>query len=862
MKIVAGNGFNTNNYKLLDIKQIKGKQENLRMFVNSPTRIGEKISSKDFDELRAIFIDIEPSKEMKQIINSSKKFDFKSWNKKVEDEIDKLIDVLEYNYGKKPTYIFNTGAGIQILLSLDKPKAKKNIKKKDMIAYGFIFKLLQLHLSDYFEIDKAIYDISDTKSFWTRISPRLAKVPVLQSVKKYKDEFNKKGLKYKSKIFCIKGDIDSRFKLSEMIVKEYDFLAQTVFRFQVDGLPKSRLDSIADITRILIEDGGKDNNEKVNNISCLFPNHPDKNPSAVFFKDSGTYFCSSCNKSMMLSEIYYLTTGEDLTLSDEKLLFEKLPEYLIRYSYSEDGNIYHFKTSKSSFSIHIDQWKDNDLVKILSQNMILGFKGGNFKNKVLDGVIIKCDNKEVPLVRIEKKGFYDKKIIINSKNSYKKNKYPEVIKGERVMVEKFGSLLNLVVEDELPANHSNDCLTIYAEMNRISNNEYNANVFALLFTSLLMERFERSYKIHPIIYVHGFRDTGKTSMVEFMLSLITTDYGKLEPGITSAYTMLMSMSNTDYMPVLIDEAAKFLSKQDGSVIQILKDIATNGGKHIKGKPGGIDSYSLKATPVLVNEYRIDTLDPSFYQRCIELDLNVFDKINLDMTADFNELLRVDKTSVLFEMIKFMENYKVDFKQVNQYLRKNIDKKFSIDNIDGKKKFSTMLYSTGLLLSYNFMIEKKFSVNENNMSTHINKYMKSEIVNNSSEYRIIAIAEQLMQLLEINLRFKASLIESRIQVVRYGDTMIFTTSMKMLENIGWRNKHLLGEVRSNTKRVVALNGKQFQSNIVIAIEKDEGLSFLDNLREVTKNGDVTKNIDRIVISFNKGNQLIDEDENGL
>jgi len=851
LKVVGGEGFNDEKYSLFDIDNLEGDLTNHRMFVNKPTRIGKGISNRDFEEIRAIFIDIDPNKDMKAIINGNSKYDWKTWNKKVEKEIDNIIEVFKYNYGKEPSYIYNTGAGIQIILLLDKPKKQKNIKKKDMIHYGFIFKLLQLGLSQEFEMDDAIYNLKESTraSFWTRIAPRKAKTPVKQKVIKYQDEFKKTGIKYRSKIFCIKGNPENTFKLNEMIVKEYEFLSSTIYKWQIDSLPKSRIEAIADISRIFCEGGAKDKGTKVNMISCVFPEHPDRMPSAVFFKDSGTFYCSACNKSLTLQEVYTITTGENISLDDDILLFKDMSKYLIRYSKSDDGNIYHFETIKGKFSIHIDEWKEAELLKILTTNGFTGFKG-SLKLKVLDELTMKCQAREVPVIKIEKKGFYEDRIILSSKHSYKKNKFPEIINGEKIMVEKFGSFLNLMVDDELEVNHYQDMSKVYEEMIRINNLEYNANAFALVFTSLMMEKFEKSYKLHPIIYVHGFRDTGKTSLVEFALSIITTDYNKLEPGITSPYTMLMSMSGKDYIPVLIDEAAKFLTKQDSSVIQILKDIATNGGKHIKGKPGGVDNYVLKATPILVNEFRIDTLDPSFYQRCIEIDLNVYDKINLDVTSDFNELMATDKTSILHEMIKFLESYRVDFKKITQFLKSSVVSTNNLDKIDGKKKFSVTLYSAGLLLAYNFMIEKGLKkkngelVAFGDMFNHINKYMLSEINNNSANHRVMVLSEQFIQLLEMNVKFKAGLIQSRIAVEVVDDGLIFYTNMRMLTAIGWKNQHLLGEVRMAITRKVGLNGKQFQCTASFPVRVDEGMSFLDNLSMVTDNATVTDRIKSI------------------
>jgi len=874
MKFVCGEGFNDEHYKLTELNKIPIKVTNFRGFVNMPDRIGKKITNVDFSKIRAIFIDIDPSKENKTIMKGSKNYDFKDWNQIVQKEIERIIEVFKSHYGKEPTYIFNSGAGIQIILEFDKPKAKKNMKEKDMLHYGFIFRFLELHLSDNFEMDDAIYNLSDQTTFWTRIAPRKCKIPTFQKVVKYKDEFKKKGKIYTNKIFYIAGNDKSTFSLNKMVVKDYDYLLATIYKYQIALLPKSRLEAIADISRVLLESGARHTGNKVNKIRCLLPSHPDNTPSAVFFQESGVYFCSACNTSLQLNEVYYLATGEDLNLSDQKIKFLDLPQYLTKYSKTEVGLLYFFKTPKSEFTISISEWKENDLIRILSQNFILGFKTKD-RVVVLDNLTIRCDNREVPLVNIEKKGFYKDRIVISDKFSYSKKKYPETIKGERVWVERFGIMMNTTVEDGLECNHALDDKDInlaYSTMARINNIEFNANIFALIFSCLVMEEFEEIYGLSPMFYVHGFRDTGKTSLVEFALSLITTNTQTLEPGISSLYTLLMSLEGKDYMPVLLDEAAKFLDDKNKTIVQVLKDISVNGGNYIKGKPGGLIKYSLKATPILVNEFRIDTLDPSFFQRCIEIDLNIYDKINLNNAGMFNILMKKDKTKILLEMIRFLEKYKVDFMEVENFLETQITHKPSLT--EGKKRFSMTLYSTGLLLAYNFMMEKKayfkkgsppIPLTIKDAIKHINKYGKSEIEANSKKHRKVNLAEQIIQFLELNAKFKADAIVNRMTIVKGNkDVVIGYFSAKMLIAIGWRNQHLLGELRVSTTSPRALNGKQFRSTLEVEFNKDDAMSLLELLAyhsssEVVKNkaGYIIRNI-----SGNNSLPLDEEEEDGI
>ena len=709
MKFVCGQGFYDESYTLKELVEIPVKVTNYRGFVNMPNRIGAKLTNVDFSEIRAIFIDIDPNKENKAIIKGSKSYDFKSWNRIVENEIERLIKLFETHYGKQPTYIYNTGAGIQIMLELEKPKKKKNMKERDMINYGFIFRFLELHLNDEFEMDDSIYNLGDATSFWTRVAPRKAKMPTHQKVVKYQDESKKKGVIYRSSVFYIAGDDKSKFELSKMIIKQYEYLTATIFKYQIQLLPKSRIEAIKDVIRILVEGGAKTSGKKVNKIRCLLPTHSDNVPSAVFFEESGVYYCSACNESLMLNEVYYLATGEDLNLSDVKIKFIDLSTHLVKYSKTEDGLLYFFKTPKSEFSISIGEWKENDLIRILSQNFILGFKTKDRVN-VLDNITIRCDNREVPFVNIETKGFYKQKVVISDKFSYSKKKYPETIKEKRVWTERFGIMMNTSVDEGFECDHSvedSEIKKMYAQMNSINNLEFNANIFGILFSCLIMENFEDNYGLTPMFYVHGFRDTGKTSLIEFALSIITTNTQTLEPGISSLYTLLMSLQGKDYMPVLLDEAAKFLDDKNKVIVQVLKDISVNGGNYIKGKPGGLIKYSLKATPVLVNEFRIDTLDPSFYQRCIEIDLNIYDKINLKNASRFNALMKKDKTKMLLDMIRFLEKFNLDFDEVDELLEQNIINKPS--STEGKKRFSMTLFSTGLILAYGFMTEKKFTI---------------------------------------------------------------------------------------------------------------------------------------------------------
>lgn len=859
MKVLQGIGFNDSNYKLVELLSLdKTKEKNLNMFVNLPNRVGANITNQDFSHLRFIYIDIDPNETIKQMINYNKNWDWKSWNQKVDRQIENLIKLFNDNYGKEPTYIFNSGSGIQLLLELDKPKSKSNIKVADMISYGFIFKFIELFLSEDFEIDLSIYDIADKGSFWSRIAPHKCKVPTKQTIIK---KSNKGKIKYKSKIYTVQK-FDTTFKLNEMIVPDYNFLSENVYKWQKEVKSASKDNAITDICTVLLKDGGKDKITKISNVRCLLPSHTDKSPSAVFFKDSGIMFCSSCRSVLSLNETYNLVTGEELNLSDTKIMFKDLADYLTMYSVSkENGFTYRFVTPKSQFKISILEWNERDLIKIISENFIVNYKP-KLKNIVLDNITTKCDNREVQRVVIDNVGFYNDRIILSNKYSYKKNKYPVLTEdGEKIYKERFGLAMNIYMDEELNVDHTLSTKEIYQDMEYINNKEFNANVFSIIYSSLMMEVFEKSYKLHPLFYIYGFRDTGKTSLVEFALSLISSDFSMLVPGVSSTYTLLMSLSNKVYIPVLIDEASKFLNENNQIMIQMLKDIATNGGNHIKGKPQGIDKFKLKATPVLVNEYRVDGLDPSFFQRCIEIDLNIYDKINLNKAAEFNELLLRDKTSILLDMIREMENYSLSFKQVESKLVSLIP---DYIGINGKKRFSILLFSTGVALSYNFMRSKGFKISDDDMDKHLIKYVTSEMTNNSSTGRKKGVAESIIMILESNIKFKYSLIESRISIKVVDREVFLYTSVKTLESLGWKNIHTLSEVRVKSSRVYSLSKRQFGYTIKTKIETGDALNILDKLMMSTDNITAEKN-ERDLINkieaISKGS-LIEEELGGL
>ena len=100
--ILIGEDFKDRRYYLSSLEKTKEaikEPVNMRFFINVPVELipsdsKEGYTGRHFKEIRAIFIDIDPSENKKDILNSGG--DFPSWNEEVVNTIENIKNLLPY----------------------------------------------------------------------------------------------------------------------------------------------------------------------------------------------------------------------------------------------------------------------------------------------------------------------------------------------------------------------------------------------------------------------------------------------------------------------------------------------------------------------------------------------------------------------------------------------------------------------------------------------------------------------------------------------------------------------------------------------------------------------------------------------
>jgi ribosomal protein S13 len=344
-----------------------------------------------------------------------------------------------------------------------------------------------------------------------------------------------------------------------------------------------------------------------------------------------------------------------------------------------------------------------------------------------------------------------------------------------------------------------------------------------------MGTFEQRYKLHPLTYIYGMKDTGKSSMIILALSIIAENYQQLVAGATSLHTILQQLADKDYIPVLIDEFHKFDKIRD-TVIQMLKDIATNGGKFVKGTVATrtmLEEYRLKASPILASEFRDQLIDPSFYQRCIELNLNDFPRINLKKSMEFNELLDMDKTFIFLDLLNFIT------RNAKPLSEDEIIQMFpDYDLLEGKKRSSSFLQIISYLLAANFYKSVGLDYT-GKVKNVINVYLENEVKQNSKTARVASISEEAMSSIFTYVKVDPALILNNIHI-EVSDIIKESVSIKTWrgfltgKQLNFRNEHLLNELSCKPKTVKAAGGRFFTSNISIEVSLPNIVTLIELL----------------------------------
>jgi hypothetical protein len=379
---------------------------------------------------------------------------------------------------------------------------------------------------------------------------------------------------------------------------------------------------------------------------------------------------------------------------------------------------------------------------------------------------------------------------------------------------------------------------VYTKMNDINHPAFNINALSIVSNAILMSDFEARYKLHPLMYIYGMKDTGKSSMVNLALSVITPNYQDLIAGATSLHTILQQLSNRDYLPVFVDEFMKFERIKE-TVVQAFKDIATNGGKFVKGTINNksmLEEYRLKASPILASEFRDGQIDPSFYQRCIEINLNDLPRVNGKKSIQFNELLDTDKTFIFYDLLAFISKQ-------SAFNEDDIVREFRMfDSLEGKKRYCAFLQVISYKLTGAFF--KSVGLNYDNMlNSLIYNYIDNECKQNSKESRVSVIAEDIISAVISIAKYETPLIANSIRIEAIENESNFvkfytTRSFLMGKVVNFRFEHLLNEVAEKPKMMRMMSGRSVLVTVGFNIPVGEMATLLDTLLMHSENSPQT------------------------
>lgn len=850
--ILIGEDFKDRRYYLTSLEksqEVIKDPVNMRFFINVPIELipsdsRSGYSGKHFKEVRAIYIDIDPSENKKDILNAGG--DFATWNEEVLRQIDGIKELFDLLYNKQPTMIINSGKGIQIVLELTEPISKFDVET--LKKYTFIFRLLDTVLTTDFEIDKAMYKMN-VKNAFNNLAIKRAKLPVKQKIIKYKGDDKSLGVKYETEVFYI--DInETTFDLNELLIKDKEYLMDNISFEEGEGkeiLFKDAMeDVIAEIRQNYLPKKGYERDDKIMGVRCLFPDHRDTNPSGVFFKDSGVFFCSTCNKGIPFKEVFKIIKGEELKIhKTNEINFIKISDFLTKYSLDgKSGEIlYCFNINDTEQWIALEDWTESKLRSFCAKNNITGYKD-KLKQEVLDALTKKKLNREIPVIKTYSPQINEDLIIlgknrcfVNSEAGWRKNFSIDVSGGFKYSDEEFTEQYKQ---------------SIYNKLFVVNKPHFNLFAMSIVMNSLMMSVFEKYYRLHPITYLYGVKDTGKSSLVNLALSMIVENYDSLVSGASTEHTLLFFLMNKEYIPVLVDEFMKYTKIMD-KVIQMLKDIATSGGKYIKGTVSNkemLNEYQIKANPILVSEYREDSIDPSFYQRCIEINLNMFEKIDSKKTIPFNELLMSNKTFILNDILSHkFERIEEDY-IINKYPLFN--------DLTGKKRLSVFLQVTSLYNSYLFL--KKMGVDySKDIDKIIESYIQNEATFNSKESRSVSVSDQCMLTFISNLKFNLGIIVASVRILAGADKILFQTNRGVLIQLGFRNEHKLNEVAVKPSRQEATLRKTIVSvNVEFEVGIQTYFDFIRMIMENDRDGNYGRAISRNLAEIKIDLKISDED----
>lgn len=766
MLVYYGLNRNLNTYKLGNLKDIKidnkiKSKYNQSMFVNTPEVVFKQVVTS----LKFISLNINPKKKIRNLGI----IDYLDWNKKTDLEINRLKNFCHKNFGKNPTFIYNTGQGINILLELDNRIAKKDFNDGKFNALKLVYSTIRDFYIDNktWELDTILDDtihLSSQENFDV-LTKEICKVPILQRITA---RFKGQQVIYSNKIFRVDRS-DNKFNLIDIAKKLGGLHFHEPITKQIDK-------------EILIKI-----NKKYDKNSCIITG--EKHQAILY--PNGSYTCFDCGYSVEIGTVYKQIFGRDYNPKTEMINMSELHNYTESLIYKGKEVIIYFKTPISTFNISTADLFTKEGKAILQKNNIR--KDRNFSYSELSiNIQNKINADDIPINEIVKTGLYIDKAILNiDKNICIKNSVIGTETGIRPSFNLDGDF-NSVKIDPLPFCSDYNYMVVF---------------LSIFYDILLTASFKKTFGIAPLVFCYGLRDSGKTSLIQLVQSLFTTNIHDLNSPLLNKKETILKLKEFENLPVLFDEFTRKVKKNN--VFEYIKDMSTNG--------------DLSVVPFFVSEYRDIDLDPSIYQRSIELNLDILiENIDIKKVIEFREFLSLDKTGFLIQEVECILKNPIDWKKEIEYITSNETYNSYYKNLDGKKQLLVILHIAGIKKSWRYLNNGTDTVDY-----FIIKYLKSEILHNGMWERMSDLKEIIISFLQSKMKLKLSRILDRLSVYVGSKKCIIKYNSRDLISLGFSNQTILNEFKTKAGVFqISLKKDKFRTDSAINLTHKEALNFME------------------------------------
>jgi hypothetical protein len=309
----------TNNNKGEKVKVIEANALNMANYLDEclmfagHTAVCFTVNSPNFDEMKSCetknshilnggnincqFVDIDAPKEIRHDSTL-----IKSWKQMIKRKI--------LSFTLRPSIVSETKNGYHVYWLLEDGNHR-------------MFKHIQLQLVNHFDGDEMCVNVS-----------RLLRLPYLLHMKNPKKPFPVKLHIKEPQNKYTQEELKSA--LPELPEETLQKLSMSTSENASISISSGRRSDILEVLSVEFYSNIVKENDKKISMHCIMPDHPDRNPSAVFFKDSMYYHCSGCGSHYSLLELakelgwkHVIDTWNRYDLDIESEI-EKIKEQMVR----------------------------------------------------------------------------------------------------------------------------------------------------------------------------------------------------------------------------------------------------------------------------------------------------------------------------------------------------------------------------------------------------------------------------------------------------------------------------------------------------------------------------------------------------